>query len=85
MIDILIIFVLACGVLLLSFYFANKLSKKPVRVSMKIIGIFLGFIVYVVLTAVLNTEIELSTQVGSFYLFTVLALLFVQRNKFKEQ
>ena len=83
MIDILIIFALACGVLLLSFYIANKLSKKPVRVTIKIVGILLGFIVYVVLTAILNTELEISTQVGSFYLFTVLALLFMQRNKFK--
>ena len=85
MIDILILFVLACGVLLLSFYMANKISKKPARVAVKIIGILLGLIVYVVLNAILNTDLEVSSQVGSFYLFTVLVLLFIQRNKFKGQ
>lgn len=85
MIDALIILTLAGGLLLLSFYLANKLSRKPLRVAVKIFGIVIGFLVYVVLTALLNTDFQDSSQVGALYLFAVPMLLFIQRNKFKEK
>ena len=85
MIDIIIIFTLSCSVLFGSFYFANKRPKKPIRIAIKIAGFLFGLVSFILLTAILNTEFDTSSQFGAYYIFVVLILLFIQRNKFKEQ
>ncbi len=85
MIDIVVIFVASVIVLLAFFYLANKQNKKSVRIVIKTIGAALGFIIYVFLNALLNTDFQTSTNIGTFYIVVILLLLFVQRNKFKEQ
>ena len=85
MIDIIIIFALSCSVLFGFFYFANKIPQKPMRIAIKIAGVLLGLVSYSILTAILNTDFDTSSQFGAYYIFVVLILLFKQRNKFKEQ
>ena len=85
MINIIIILVFSVFTLFASFFVANKRSKKTERVIIKIIGAAFGFIIYIVLNALLNTDFDTSTKLGSYYIFGLLILLFVQRNKFKEQ